>query len=301
MIPIEVAIILGVFALVIGLGTIIGWFEDLESDVGSQSNPNSQVQLAPQVGVLHRMFNKAISGEPISNGMLGVTAGTVFTIFWYGFKLHPVISVALACAFTMFVHMSFASSAHLGRVSGVSTFKQPLFLDVVSTHLPLIASHGFIVTTAVVSLSYILYNSYFRLEGLIGYPIPIPFIAFLLGIMAGAVGSSTGDVHYGAEREFQQFPFGEGVPSKNFGNITVKAELGWRTSIDCVYYCAKYGGPISGFCYGLILLLDNLRLLVGNFTTSIIGVVVGAAIILLLIVTNRYLEVRARRKFGPYI
>ena len=37
-----------------GLVAIIaGIFEDLESDVASTSNPNSQVQLAPQVGNLH--------------------------------------------------------------------------------------------------------------------------------------------------------------------------------------------------------------------------------------------------------
>ena len=55
---------LGVVALMGAAATIAGAAEDLESDVGSQSNPNSQVQLAPQMGNLHRMFNKAVSGEP---------------------------------------------------------------------------------------------------------------------------------------------------------------------------------------------------------------------------------------------
>ena len=44
--------------------------EDLESDVGSQSNPNSQVQLGPQMGNIHRYFNKAISGEPVRNNFV---------------------------------------------------------------------------------------------------------------------------------------------------------------------------------------------------------------------------------------
>ena len=52
-------------------------FEDLESDIGSQSNPNSQVQLAAQVGQVNRFFNKAISGEPLSNAMYCATAGTI--------------------------------------------------------------------------------------------------------------------------------------------------------------------------------------------------------------------------------
>ncbi len=41
---------LGALALVGGAALIAGIAEDLESDVGSQSNPNSQVQLAPQMG-----------------------------------------------------------------------------------------------------------------------------------------------------------------------------------------------------------------------------------------------------------
>lgn len=294
------AIVLGVFALIIALGTITGWFEDLESEIGSQSNPNSQVQLAPQVGVLHRIFNKAISGEPISHGMYGVTAGTVFTVLWFSFHIHPIIALAAAAAFTTLVHISLAASAHFGRIPSLSIFGQPLYLDVVTTHLPLIAAHGFIVTTSVVSLSYIFYNAFFELEGLIGYPIPIPFLAFLLGLMAGAIGSSTGDVHYGAEREFQHYPFGEGVPTKNFGHITTRGELGWRTSVDVVYFCAKFGGPLSGLCYGLILLLDDLRLLVGSYSTVYVGLIFGVAIIIGLIVVNRYLEVNAWRKFGAY-
>ena len=47
---------LGVVALMGAVATIGGAAEDLESDIGSQSNPNSQVQLAPQMGHLHRMI-----------------------------------------------------------------------------------------------------------------------------------------------------------------------------------------------------------------------------------------------------
>lgn len=42
---------LGALTLVGGAALIAGVAEDLESDVGSQSNPNSQVQLAPPDGV----------------------------------------------------------------------------------------------------------------------------------------------------------------------------------------------------------------------------------------------------------
>jgi tetrahydromethanopterin S-methyltransferase subunit E len=53
---------MGIVALTGALATIGGAAEDLESDVGSQSNPNSQVQLAAQMDFPHRIFNKAISG-----------------------------------------------------------------------------------------------------------------------------------------------------------------------------------------------------------------------------------------------
>ncbi|RLF09228.1 MAG: tetrahydromethanopterin S-methyltransferase subunit E, partial [Thermoprotei archaeon] len=87
-------VLLGIFALIVLLITVGEWFEDIESDMGSQSNPNSQVQLAPQVGVLHRLFNKAISGEPVSQGLNGVIGATLFTIFWWGLKWHPALAVA---------------------------------------------------------------------------------------------------------------------------------------------------------------------------------------------------------------
>ena len=61
-----------------GLVAIIaGIFEDLESDVASTSNPNSQVQLASEVGNLHKFFNRAISGEPLLVGTMATISGTV--------------------------------------------------------------------------------------------------------------------------------------------------------------------------------------------------------------------------------
>ena len=68
---------LGVVALMGAVATIGGAAEDLESDIGSQSNPNSQVQLAPQMGHLHRMINKAASGEPVA---YGVWCGWIYCI-----------------------------------------------------------------------------------------------------------------------------------------------------------------------------------------------------------------------------
>ena len=49
-------ITLGVVALMGAVATIGGAAEDIESDIGSQSNPNSQVQLAPQMGHLLMIY-----------------------------------------------------------------------------------------------------------------------------------------------------------------------------------------------------------------------------------------------------
>jgi len=71
---------MGVLALIGVAATIAGASEDLESDVGSQSNPNSQVQLAPQMMFPHRIYNKAVSGEPPSNALMCSVGAAVATV-----------------------------------------------------------------------------------------------------------------------------------------------------------------------------------------------------------------------------
>lgn len=303
--PILLAI--GVLALIVGLIIIAGWFEDAESDVGSQSNPNSQIQLAPQVGTIHRFFNKAISGEPISNGMWCMTAGTIFVALWFGWSVHPVVSIPLSCGLTTLFHVTFATTSYLGRVTSQKRFRQPIYLDVLTSHLPLIGVHGFMVTLTILTISYIMYMAStniilnVNISKYIGYPIAIPILALMLGIISGSIGSSTGDTHYGGERIFQHVTYGEGVSTKHYGIITVKAELGWRNSIDIVWFCTKYGSMMAGLCYGLVLLFDNFRLFLGNiYGQVLVNVGVGLTIIFILFLVNRWIEVWARRKFGPY-
>jgi tetrahydromethanopterin S-methyltransferase subunit E len=284
---------LGVVALMGAAATIAGAAEDLESDVGSMSNPNSQVQLAPQMGNLHRMFNKAVSGEPVAFGTWAGIAGSVAFIFIGALNLPVIMSIAAGAAIAALVHTVYATTSHLGRIVSQSQFGQPLFLDVVTQHLGPIAAHGFIVTFCIVGLSYLMT---LPLQGF-NHPFALPFLAVLWGITIGAIGSSTGDVHYGAEREYQTYPFGGGIPVAIHGDITRNAELGSRNSMDVVYFCAKYGGPVTGFCFGLIVFL--------SFWTTVVfgaagGVVAGLVIVLLLIYINNRIEVFARNKYGPY-
>jgi tetrahydromethanopterin S-methyltransferase subunit E len=285
---------LGVVALMGAAATIAGADEDLESDVGSMSNPNSQVQLAPQMGNLHRMFNKAVSGEPVQMGAWVGIAGSLAFVFMFSLNLPVVVAIAAGAAITALVHAAFATTSHMGRIVSQAQFGQPLYMDVIYQHLGPITGHGFIVTFCIVGLSYLMT---LPIQGL-GHPFPLPLLAVLWGITIGAIGSSTGDVHYGAEREYQQYPFGGGIPVAIHGDIVRKAELGARNSMDIVMFCAKYGGPVTGFAFGLIVFLSFWITIVFGLVG---GVIAGIVIILLLIIINSRIEAFARNKYGPYI
>ncbi|HNR26329.1 MAG TPA: tetrahydromethanopterin S-methyltransferase subunit E, partial [Methanobacteriaceae archaeon] len=70
-----------------------------------------------------------------------------------------------------------------------------------------------------------------------------------------------------------------------------------RNSMDVVYFCAKFGGPVTGFAFGLIVFLSFWVTIVFG---SAGGIVASFVIILLLIYINNRIEVFARNKFGPY-
>ena len=284
---------LGVVALMGAAATIAGAAEDLESDIGSMSNPNSQVQLAPQMGNVHRLFNKAVSGEPVLWGTMVGIAGSLAYFLMATIHLPVIMAIAAGAATTALVHAVYSVTSYLGRIVGQSQFNQPVYLDVITSHLGPIAGHGFIVTFLIVGLSYLMT---LPLQGL-GHPFPLPLLAVLWGITIGAIGSSTGDVHYGAEREYQQYPFGGGIPVAIHGDVTRKSELGPRNSIDVVYFCSKYGGPVTGFAFGLIVFLSFWITIVFGVLG---GVIAGIVIILLLIIINNRVEVFARSKYGPY-
>ena len=293
-------IALGALALSGALATVAGCAEDLESDVGSQSNPNSQVQLAPQMGNIHRYFNKAISGEPVSYGLYVAVAGTIaYAIIQMG--LNPILALILGAGVAALVHGAYAISAYLGRIVGQSkNFGQPVYWDVVMSHLGPIVGHGFIAVFCMVLMAYLA-------NTILGNPFPLPLIALIFGITVGAIGSSTGDVHYGAEREYQKYPFGGGVPVANHGDIDIKAEYGLRNGMDSSYFCSRFGGVLTGLCFGLIVFLDGWRGILGDIIlgkdvtmASALSIVIGLIIVAILAIANRKVEVFARNKYGPY-
>jgi tetrahydromethanopterin S-methyltransferase subunit E len=283
---------MAILAFMGALATIAGCLEDLESDVGSQSNPNSQVQLAPQMNFLHRIYNKAVSGEPVSNGLSAVIGGTVAMVLLDA-KLFPLTAIALGALVAALVYGIYATTSYAGRIASQSRFKQPLYMDIMRYTTPAIIAHNFIVCFCLVALAYI--QSQILVPA---HPFSIPFLALIWGISVGAIGSSVGDVHYGAEREFQNREFGCGLNTALSGRIVRKAESGLRNSIDNVWFCAKYGGPVTGIALGLTVFLSNWPTTIFGYTWIAIGV--GIAIVLVMVILNRLIEVQVKNAYGPY-
>jgi len=334
--PLEVVLLFAWTLVIVFLAFLACNFEDNESDIGSQSNPNSQVQLAAQVGQVHRFFNKAISGEPLSNALYQGTAGMVAWILLY--RLEPmvpdakwkaaVVAIPLGVGASALIHMIFATSAHCGRTAAQKRFQQPIYLDVFYGHLLPIATHGFMTTFSIVSIAYIQSNlGTLAGDPRLNHPFALPLLAFIWGITVGSIGSSTGDVHYGTEREFQDRPFGEGKRVIYHGRITRYADCGIRTSKDISPFCAKFGSPATGLTFGLIILLENWRTLIGmelggylpvlpanlplvptvEFGTpegnmaAVWGIVLGLIIVAAWIVINMVFVKWIRDKCGPFV
>jgi len=310
-----IAILFGWTLVIVFLAFIACLFEDLESDVGSQSNPNSQVQLAPQVGRVHRFFNKAISGEPPAYAMYCTIAGVIAWVLLEN-GLHPFFAIPIGVLVGEVTHLVFSVTGHFGRIAGSKRFEQPIYLDVVYGHLLPIATHGFMAVLCIVSIAYIQSNIG-TLSGIQGldHPFALPLLAFVWGITVGAIGSSTGDIHYGTEREFQDRAFGEGRRVTFHGKITRYAECGIRTQKDIVSFCAKFGGPITGLTFGLIILFENWRLLVAMMLsgflpevameagdlTAIYSIIIGALIGIAFLIGNVAIVRWARKRYGPFV
>ena len=302
MITITIAIV--AWALVVAfLALIAGTFEDLESDVGSQSNPNSQVQLAAQIGYVNRFFNKAISGEPPAYGVYcAVSAGIAWLLLSNG--LAAILAIPIGAGVAAIVHVTLASTAHLGRASAQKRFEQPIYMDVFIKQLLPIATHGFVAVLSITTICYI--QASVMPEGLQSV-FPMPLLGLIWGITIGSIGSSVGDVHYGTEREFQDRPFGEGKRVTYHGKITRYAECGIRNQNDIVYFCAKHGGPVTGLVFGSILLFENWRsllgLMIGMTPEAQVGwsIGIGVGIVIVLIVINYLLVGFARKKYGEFV
>src|SRR5512136_875045 len=284
---------IGITALTGALATIAGSAEDTESNIGSQGDPNSQVQLAPQMGFVHRIFNKAVAGEPPAYG-LWCALGAGLAWAFMAMHVNAVLAIVLGCVLAVFVQGVYATTAYLGRTASLAKFGQPVYVDILKSMTSVTMAHAFIAIFCVVTLCHLINSA-------LGHPFPLPLLGLIWGIALGAAGSATGNPYYGKERQYQNQKFGAGVPVAASGNIVRYAEAGERNSLDNGWFTAKLGGPWSGICFGLIVFLELWRTVLFEPLWGGWGaIVVGVILILVFTVIDRYAEVWARETFGPY-
>ena len=290
----EIVFGIGITALAGALATVAGAAEDTESDIGSQGDPNSQVQLAPQMGYIHRIFNKAIAGEPPAYG-LWVALGAGLAWAFMAMQINPILAIVLGSALAVFVQGVYATTAYLGRTASLSKFEQPVYVDILKSMTTVTMAHAFVAIFATVTVCHLM-------NGALGHPFPLPLLGLIWGIALGAAGSATGNPFYGKERQYQNQAFGAGVPIAASGNIVRYAEAGQRNSIDNGFFSAKLGGPASGICFGLIVFFELWRTVVFEPVAAGWGaILVGVVVILIFAIIDRYIEVWARKTFGPYV
>jgi tetrahydromethanopterin S-methyltransferase subunit E len=284
---------IGITALAGALAAVAGAAEDVESDIGSQGDPNSQVQLAPQMGFIHRIFNKAVAGEPPAYG-LWCALGAGLAWAFMAMQFNPVLAIILGCALATFVQGVYATTAYLGRTASLAKFGQPVYIDILKSMTSVTMAHAFVAVFTTVSLCYLM-------NAALGHPFPLPLLGLVWGIALGAAGSATGNPFYGKERQYQNQKFGAGVPISASGNIVRYAEAGQRNSLDNGWFSSKLGGPASGICFGLIVFLELWRTVIFEKVGGGWGsIIVGVILILIFAIVDRYIETWARKNYGPY-
>ncbi|MDD1715344.1 MAG: tetrahydromethanopterin S-methyltransferase subunit E [Methanoregulaceae archaeon] len=285
---------IGITALAGALATVAGAAENVESDIGSQGDPNSQVQLAPQMGYIHRIFNKAVAGEPPAYG-LWIALGAGLAWAFLAMQINPILALVLGSSLAVFVQGVYATTAYLGRTASLAKFGQPVYVDILKSMTTVTMAHAFVAIFTTVTMCYLI-------NAALGHPFPLPLLGIVWGIALGAAGSATGNPFYGKERQYQNQKYGAGVPIAASGNIVRFAEAGERNSLDNGWFSARLGGPASGVCFGLIVFLELWRTVLFEEVGSGWGaIVMGIIIILVFMVIDRYIEVWARKNYGPFV
>jgi len=272
------------------LAVIAGIFEDLESDVASTSNPNSQVQLAPQLNNLHKFFNRAISGEPLLVATTSTISATISYVL-LAYNISAIYAILFATLLTTILLAVLSVNAYMARITSQALYNQPLFVDVIRKHLPVQMAHAFIYIFSLTLLSYIV--TYV----LANQVLTLPVVALLMGITLGSVASAVGDIHYGAENLYQSLDFGSGIPVSSNGQIDTMEVLGAKNSIDVAYFCSKFAGPITGLTFALIIFVSFYFNLLLSPQNAIILLIV---LTLLLVAVNYSLEKYSRSKYSEY-
>jgi tetrahydromethanopterin S-methyltransferase subunit E len=245
------------------------------------------------MGYIHRIYNKAIAGEPPAWG-LWIALGAGIAWAFMAMQINPILAIVLGAGLATFVQGVYSTTAYLGRTASLSKFGQPVYIDIIKSMTTVTMAHAFVAIFATVTLCHLM-------NAALGHPFPLPLLGLVWGIALGAAGSATGNPYYGKERQYQTQNFGAGVPISASGNIVRYAEAGERNSLDNGFFTAKLGGPASGVCFGLIVFLELWRtVLFEKIGAGWGAIIVGVIIILIFTIIDRYIEVWARKNYGPY-
>jgi tetrahydromethanopterin S-methyltransferase subunit E len=245
------------------------------------------------MGFLHRIFNKAVAGEPPAYG-LWCCLGAGLAWAFMAMQINPVLAIVLGSVLAVFVQGVYATTAYVGRTASLAKFGQPVYVDILTSMTSVTMAHAFIAIFCTVTLCHLI-------NAALGHPFPLPLLGLIWGIALGAAGSATGNPYYGKERQYQNQKFGAGVPISASGNIVRYAEAGERNSIDNGFFTHKIGGSASGICFGLIVFLELWRTVLFEQISGGLGaVVVGILMILVFTVVDLYIEGWARKNYGPY-
>jgi tetrahydromethanopterin S-methyltransferase subunit E len=244
------------------------------------------------MGYIHRIFNKAVAGEPPAYG-LWVALGAGLAWAFMAMQINPILAIVLGSALAVFVQGVYATTAYLGRTASLAKFGQPVYIDILKSMTTVTMAHAFVAIFTTVAMCHLMIAA-------LGHPFPLPLLGLVWGIALGAAGSATGNPFYGKERQYQEQKFGAGVPISASGNIVRYAEAGQRNSLDNGFFSAKLGGPASGICFGLIVFFELWRTVVFEELNVWGPIIVGIVVILVFAIIDRYIEVWARKNFGPY-
>jgi tetrahydromethanopterin S-methyltransferase subunit E len=244
------------------------------------------------MGYIHRIFNKAVAGEPPAYG-LWVALGAGLAWAFMAMQINAILAIVLGSALAVFVQGVYATTAYLGRTASLAKFGQPVYIDILKSMTTVTMAHAFVAIFTTVAMCHLMISA-------LGHPFPLPLLGLVWGIALGAAGSATGNPFYGKERQYQEQKFGAGVPISASGNIVRYAEAGQRNSLDNGFFSAKLGGPASGVCFGLIVFFELWRTVVFEELNIWGPVIIGIVVILIFAIIDRYIEVWARKNFGPY-
>ena len=128
--------------------------------------------------------------------------------------MNVLLAIFISSILVTMVQAVLSITSYMGRVTSQSLYNQPIFMDMLYKHIPTMMAFAFVTQLSIVLLSYIM--TYLLVPAV---NLSLPVVSALMGITLGSIGSAVGDIHYGAEKLYQNQEFGSGLPVSNSGNI----------------------------------------------------------------------------------